>query len=167
MPKRCDQSSLEWLILRVGVCVWLTFVLCVLWRCCVRDDGDRRGVAANSPSRPLLASPFRRSSAVLCCSNGRSDPFLKVNFDNFKTFKTEVVKKTLNPKWKFKIEFDYETRYPNKLDKKIVRIDCYDWDRVGGNDMIGSATVDLHTIATGPTRLSLTIRDGTIALLWL
>jgi hypothetical protein len=79
------------------------------------------------------------------------------------------------------IEFFYETRYVNKLDKKVsrrctqgncelvrcvapplqvVKIDCYDYDRVGSNDFIGTISIDLHTLATGPVFHDVLMRDG-------
>jgi hypothetical protein len=78
-------------------------------------------------------------------SNGKSDPFLNGNFDNFKTFKTETIKSSnnivvivyvnsvldLNPDWKFELSFFYDTRYADKLDKKFFKIDCYDYDLFG------------------------------------
>jgi hypothetical protein len=66
----------------------------------------------------------------------------------------------LDPEWKFSMEFFYETRYANKLDKKIFKIDCFDYDRVGANDFIGGAQVDLYTLATGPIAHDLVMRDG-------
>lgn len=57
------------------------------------------------------------------------------------------------------IEFFYETRYVNKLDKKLVKVDCYDFDRVGANDFIGTVSIDLHTLATGPVFHDCLMRD--------
>jgi hypothetical protein len=62
--------------------------------------------------------------------------------------------------WKFALEFFYETRYASKLDKKVFKLDVFDYDRVGSNDLIGSASVDLYTLATGPVYHELVLRDG-------
>eukprot|EP01122_Echinamoeba_exundans_P011003 TRINITY_DN4239_c0_g1_i2.p1 TRINITY_DN4239_c0_g1~~TRINITY_DN4239_c0_g1_i2.p1 ORF type:complete len:738 (-),score=144.47 TRINITY_DN4239_c0_g1_i2:41-2254(-) len=94
------------------------------------------------------------------CSNGYSDPYLCFDFDHFKAFKTEVVKKSLNPKWKFEKEFFYETKYRDRLHKKKLIIECWDWDRVGSDDYIGVVAIDLHTLAHGPTHHNLPLRDN-------
>uniref|UniRef100_A0A6U0K128 HECT-type E3 ubiquitin transferase n=1 Tax=Sexangularia sp. CB-2014 TaxID=1486929 RepID=A0A6U0K128_9EUKA len=92
--------------------------------------------------------------------NGFSDPFFQLNFDNFRTARSPVVKKNLNPTWEFSLEFLYETRWLRKLDRKALKIDVYDHDRIGANDFIGGTSVDLHTLATGPQHQSLLLRDG-------
>eukprot|EP01114_Cavostelium_apophysatum_P013351 TRINITY_DN3215_c0_g1_i2.p1 TRINITY_DN3215_c0_g1~~TRINITY_DN3215_c0_g1_i2.p1 ORF type:complete len:659 (+),score=119.89 TRINITY_DN3215_c0_g1_i2:105-2081(+) len=103
---------------------------------------------------------FRGRNLPAKDSNGLSDPFLTCNFDNFKQFKTEIIKKELNPNWKFEVSFIYETRYADKLDRKTFKIECFDYDRIGSNDFIGSCNVDLKTLALGPVSHEIALRDG-------
>ena len=42
-------------------------------------------------------------------SDGKSDPFLKFNFDNFKTWKTSKISNCLNPVWNDVTEFVYRS----------------------------------------------------------
>lgn len=78
---------------------------------------------------------------------GKSDPFLvfeRCNEDNSFSVvhKTEVIKKTLNPSWKpFKVPA--QTLCNGDYDRTI-RISCYDWDRDGGHDLIGTFDVTLR-----------------------
>ncbi|KAI9137080.1 C2 domain-containing protein [Paraphysoderma sedebokerense] len=88
-----------------------------------------------------------------------SDPYLKGNFDNFKTFQTEVVPKNLNPEFKFETTFFYETRFPNRLHEKMFKIEVFDKDKYSSDDFMGSIEIDLHTLATGPVRHDILIRE--------
>jgi hypothetical protein len=54
--------------------------------------------------------------------SGTSDPLFIGDFDKYKTFKSEWIAKTLNPEWKHEVRFVYSTQYPNKLDKKILKL---------------------------------------------
>jgi C2 domain/WW domain len=98
---------------------------------------------------------FKAQELTAMDRNGLSDPYLKCDFDSFKKFRTEVVPCSLNPVWEFDLRFEYQTLYPDKLQRKLFRIDCYDRDIVTRDDFIGTLHVDLHTIATGPIRHSL------------
>lgn len=70
-----------------------------------------------------------------------SDPYLKGNFDNFKTFQTEVVPKNLNPEFKFETTFFYETRFPNRLHEKMFKIEVFDKDKYSSDDFMGSIEI--------------------------
>lgn len=84
---------------------------------------------------------------------GKSDPFLlfhKSNEDGTFTVvhKTEVIKKTVNPKWKpFKVSAralcngDYD---------RLLKIECYDWDKNGKHDLIGVFSTSLKELSQGP-----------------
>eukprot|EP00835_Amoeboradix_gromovi_P004870 NODE_410_length_9177_cov_0.515091.p1 type:complete len:568 gc:universal NODE_410_length_9177_cov_0.515091:7723-6020(-) len=90
---------------------------------------------------------------------GTSDPYIKFNFDNFKSFETEVIKKNLNPSFQLKQEFYYETRYIQRLREKTLSLDVYDKDIIGRDDFIGACKIDLHTLCTGPVHHELELRD--------
>lgn len=56
-------------------------------------------------------------------------------------------------------EFEYETKFANKLDKKLMRIECYDHDYLSQNDMIGFVELNLLGLITGPERYVLTLKN--------
>eukprot|EP00747_Dinoflagellata_sp_TGD_P167614 gnl/TRDRNA2_/TRDRNA2_192315_c0_seq1.p1 gnl/TRDRNA2_/TRDRNA2_192315_c0~~gnl/TRDRNA2_/TRDRNA2_192315_c0_seq1.p1 ORF type:complete len:540 (+),score=98.41 gnl/TRDRNA2_/TRDRNA2_192315_c0_seq1:103-1722(+) len=86
-------------------------------------------------------------------------PFLKLDFDNFKVFKTDAENDTINPDWAFKAGFTYNIPYLEKLHARFVRIQCFNGV---DSQMIGQAQQDLHTIACGPPHIKLELvdRDG-------
>lgn len=88
---------------------------------------------------------------------GKSDPFLefyRVSEDNSYTavFRTEVVKKSLNPTWR---PFAIQMRQLSGGDEdRTIRVVCYDWDFDGGvsrsHDHIGEFYTNVRTLAQGP-----------------
>jgi len=75
---------------------------------------------------------------------GKSDPFLVFNQvlpsgQLVPVHKTEVIKVTLNPHWK-KVNINLSTLCNCDLNRTIV-IECYDWNRSGKMDFIGSTSV--------------------------
>ncbi|ORZ38713.1 hypothetical protein BCR44DRAFT_1427659 [Catenaria anguillulae PL171] len=114
----------------------------------------------------MSATRFRvRLSAVRALNlpakdrNGTSDPYFRFSFDNFKTGKSEVVKRDCSPTWDFQVSFVYETQYLDRLKDKQFEIEVYDHDRFKRADFIGGAQVSLHDIAHGPTQHQLVLRD--------
>ncbi|KAH7731066.1 Copine-8 [Aphelenchoides avenae] len=83
---------------------------------------------------------------------GKSDPFLEfrrqLGDGTYQmVHRTEFIKKTLNPEWK---PFEIPVRllcHGNK--DKEFRIDCYDYDKDGGHDFIGSCQVTLNALSSG------------------
>jgi Ca2+-dependent lipid-binding protein len=98
----------------------------------------------------------------LCCSNlkpfdnGSNDPFLKVNFDGVK-FKTETLKHTCDPKWRKTKNFFWSTNVIHRLPVKNLKMECYDHNLASSNTHIGTATIDLFTLVTGPKHVTLTL----------
>ncbi|XP_044182239.1 copine-8-like isoform X1 [Acropora millepora] len=90
---------------------------------------------------------------------GKSDPFLvfyRSNEDSSYTsftacHRTEVIKNTLNPVWK-PFTIPARTLCNGDYDRSI-RVECYDWDRDGGHDLIGifSTTVNELKSSAGMT----------------
>ncbi|XP_073229947.1 copine-8-like isoform X2 [Porites lutea] len=80
---------------------------------------------------------------------GKSDPFLvfyRCNEDNSYTacHRTEVIKNTLNPTWK---PFSIQARALCNGDyDRSIRVECYDWDRDGGHDLIGIFSTTINEL---------------------
>ncbi|KAJ3373928.1 hypothetical protein GGF31_008813 [Allomyces arbusculus] len=90
---------------------------------------------------------------------GASDPYFIFDFDNFKSIKSEVVKKELHPQWAIDVHFYYETRYVNRFKDKMLRFDIYDHDRFfKADDYIGGCELDLHTVAVGFVQHEIVLR---------
>ena len=58
------------------------------------------------------------------------------------------------------MEFNYDTRYIQRLREKFLSIEVFDKDLVGRDDFIGSCKIDLHTIASGPVHHEIELRDN-------
>ncbi|KAI0220493.1 Copine-8 [Lamellibrachia satsuma] len=84
---------------------------------------------------------------------GKSDPFLlfyRFNEDMTSTVvhKTEVIKVTLNPTWK---PFTIPVRALCNGDyDRSLKVECYDWDKDGGHDLIGVFSTTLKELQAGP-----------------
>ncbi|XP_041453953.1 copine-8-like isoform X2 [Lytechinus variegatus] len=84
---------------------------------------------------------------------GKSDPFLlfyRSNEDGTFTVchKTEVIKKTLDPVWK---PFSVMLRsFCNGDYDRTLKVECYDWDRDGGHDLIGVFETTVRELSRGP-----------------
>ncbi|KAJ5080584.1 tricalbin-1-related [Anaeramoeba ignava] len=103
-------------------------------------------------------SNFSGSGLIACDRSGTSDPFLKITFDSTKHFQTEVIKKTLEPQWKFENEFTYDTYTPERLNSKYFKIECWDWNKVEKAELMGSFSMNLWNIATGPKHIDHLLR---------
>lgn len=77
-------------------------------------------------------------------SNGKSDPFAVIELNGAEVFKTEVVKKTLHPKWNESATFPIPSLSRTKL---IVHV--FDWDLAGDNDDLGQNIIDLTGVIPG------------------
>lgn len=107
--------------------------------------------------------------------------YLKVDFDHYKTFDTEVVKGTTNPEWNVAFPpdegllFRYSTNpkhirimsNPTVKDqtdltvwmsKKTFSLAVYHNKFMTKDDFIGSTQIDLMTLATGPEQYTLQVR---------
>lgn len=89
-----------------------------------------------------------------------SIPYVKLNFDNFKAFRTENSRKqgkkklslfkipslfsstslstATDPDWSFETDFWYETRFPNQLNVKKLTLEVYDFAANSKNKLIGN-----------------------------
>jgi hypothetical protein len=82
---------------------------------------------------------------------GKSDPYLVLfkylgNDSWAEKHRTEIVMKTLNPQWKpFTISVQ---KICNDDRLKPIKVEVYDWDRIGKDDFIGSAEVNYTQLTT-------------------
>lgn len=74
---------------------------------------------------------------------GSSDPYVKLSLtgDRLPAKKTSIKKKNLNPVWNEK--FKLIVKDPNS---QFLRLQVFDWDKVGGHDRIGMQLVPLKTL---------------------
>eukprot|EP01113_Clastostelium_recurvatum_P018139 TRINITY_DN2139_c0_g1_i2.p1 TRINITY_DN2139_c0_g1~~TRINITY_DN2139_c0_g1_i2.p1 ORF type:complete len:561 (-),score=134.84 TRINITY_DN2139_c0_g1_i2:72-1754(-) len=89
--------------------------------------------------------------------------YLDVDFDSFKQFRTSVEsrnKRTGEVKWPFSLIFFYETKFISKLDKKLVVIKLCHRNKLSKDKILGTVTLDLHSIATGPVHHDLVITNN-------
>lgn len=74
------------------------------------------------------------------------DPFVVISFGK-KVFRTRVVRHSLNPVWDEKLLFHVRRHEAGYLAQFAV----LDWDKVSGNDMVGTCTLPLsELIADAP-----------------
>lgn len=66
------------------------------------------------------------------------DPFVVISFGK-KVFRTRVIRHSLNPTWEEKLVFhvhEHESSF-------TIQMALLDWDKISGNDMIGTCTLPL------------------------
>ena len=91
---------------------------------------------------------------------GYSDPFCKLTLGKT-TFKSEVVKKTLNPRW----DKDYYFRGAlAQLISTPLEVQCWDYDFMSRSDPLGDGQIDLRLLGTigdgRPIECSVQLNDG-------
>lgn len=75
------------------------------------------------------------------------DPFVVISFGK-KVFRTRVIRHSLNPNWDEKLLFHVHEHEENFT----IQMTLLDWDKISGNDHIGSATLPLaELIADAPS----------------
>lgn len=87
----------------------------------------------------------------------RCEPYLKIDFDNFKIFKTDKGSQGCNPEWGFKAGFHYAINYLERLCSRSLNVQCF--NRISGH-LIGEASIDLQMIACGPAYYRLTLHSS-------
>ena len=102
------------------------------------------------PSSPSSTSPAR--------------PFLRLNFDGYKKLSTKPLPSALAASaalvFSEAFTFQYETNYPQKLHQKQLTVKLYTHNVILADTLIGQASINLHTIATGPIVHDLPLVDA-------
>lgn len=86
-------------------------------------------------------------------------PYLKIDFDSFKVFQTDHEASAASPAWAFQAGFQYRTDALEKLAHRGLTVACLAGRRGCESKTLGEASVDLQTVASGPERLRLALRD--------
>ncbi|KAJ8084377.1 Tricalbin-2 [Marasmius tenuissimus] len=73
--------------------------------------------------------------------NGKSDPYVVFVLNDDKVFKSQTIKKTLNPDWHEDFDISVRSRVGSKLNAEVC-----DWDTVGRPDPLGDAQIDLENL---------------------
>ncbi|KAF6728418.1 Myoferlin [Oryzias melastigma] len=71
------------------------------------------------------------------------DPFLEARFAG-KKLCTQVIEKNANPEWNQ--ELNLQVKFPSMCER--VKLTVFDWDRLTGNDAVGTTYLDLAKIAS-------------------
>ncbi|KAJ1484893.1 hypothetical protein T484DRAFT_1795362 [Baffinella frigidus] len=112
-----------------------------------------------------------RGEGILNNKGEPADTYLKFNFDDYKTFKTETMNQNANPRFVKTfpgaegVNFHYETKFFKNLATKHLKIEAWDNNYIS-DEYLGEAEVDLLLLATGPETYSLLFRktsDGSPA----
>lgn len=74
-------------------------------------------------------------------SNGKSDPYAKLELNGLEVFKTKVQKKTLNPAWNEVLNVPIPSRTAAKF-----RATVWDWDFADKPDFLGGADISLDQL---------------------
>jgi hypothetical protein len=96
----------------------------------------------------LIITKISGKGLVSKDDNGFSDPYVKFNICGIHT-KTPVLLKTLDPKWgdlslSLTLNQDIYQHMLSKDDHPTLKLEVWDYDRVGQHDPMGHATINLH-----------------------
>ncbi|OBA26228.1 hypothetical protein HANVADRAFT_53296 [Hanseniaspora valbyensis NRRL Y-1626] len=73
--------------------------------------------------------------------NGKSDPFAQLMVNSVNAYETKIIKKTLDPTWN-----ETAKVYIPSRSRSNFTILVYDWDRLGGNDLLSTAVFPLNEL---------------------
>ncbi|GAM20514.1 hypothetical protein SAMD00019534_036890 [Acytostelium subglobosum LB1] len=92
--------------------------------------------------------------------------YVSVDFDQFKQCKTEVLQSTHDGKaqWPNTFHFQYETKFIDKLNRKLCKLTLYRKKKIGSDSMVGQVQIDLHTLGTGPVQHDVLLTKGTVGV---
>lgn len=87
------------------------------------------------------------------------DPYFKLDFDHLKEHRSAHKKKTSKPVWEDVIEFEYSTKYAQRLPTKELVVEVWDKRTLTADKMLGEARVPLYALFTGPRRVEIALED--------
>uniref|UniRef100_T1JKN2 C2 domain-containing protein n=1 Tax=Strigamia maritima TaxID=126957 RepID=T1JKN2_STRMM len=83
---------------------------------------------------------------------GKSDPYVTISIQGIKR-KTEVKESTLDPIWNENLVFDLAGKLPKP--DEMIDIVVKDYERIGRNRLLGSATLSLRNFLSGPKEMEI------------
>jgi hypothetical protein len=80
----------------------------------------------------------------------------------YKLIQSETTSKTCHPVYQLgsSASFNFTTNFGHRLDAKSLDIECWQKNSILSDELIGTTSMDLHTIATGPMSQSLTFKNS-------
>ena len=121
---------------------------------CGTEITEQRGrihLVINCLGNKLVCKVFEARNLIPMDANGKSDPFIKIklipdNDGHKEQKKTKVVKADLNPIWNETLSIDLR---PEDIQRRLL-VECWDWDRITGNDLIGAMSFGISNIINIP-----------------
>jgi hypothetical protein len=127
------------------------------------DERDARGFGGEFLIRAeKLSSNTEMATISFTASNldkkdlwGKSDPYLVISKaysdGSFSVVhRTKIIKNNLNPQWEPFI-ISVQQLCSGDYDRTL-KIECYDWDKTSGDDLIGSFITNLRKLSAGPSQ---------------
>ncbi|KAE7996982.1 hypothetical protein FH972_001658 [Carpinus fangiana] len=110
---------------------------------------DASTLAIKKPVGILHVNVIRARKLLKMDILGTSDPYVKLSLtgDSLPAKKTTIKKNNLNPEWHEK--FKLIVKEPHT---QVLRFEVYDWDKVGGHDVLGMQLVPLKLLTTYETK---------------
>lgn len=105
-------------------------------------------------------SDFSVAGLAVAADGRPASTCLRVTFDGtYKQIQSEVEPASREPVYSIKESFNYRTRFieRKKLSKKMMQ--CEVVSATDNNDVIGSCQIDLYTLACGPSKYELTLKN--------
>ncbi|KAJ1932632.1 Tricalbin-2, partial [Linderina macrospora] len=73
--------------------------------------------------------------------SGTSDPYVVATINDIKVWKSEAIKKTLNPRWNQQTEVDIRMR-----SKTVLTLEVFDWNQIQSHTLLGAVTIPLSEL---------------------
>jgi hypothetical protein len=123
----------------------------------IREEKAAKAMKEKNESMPgRVIVHVQRAASLPRADRKSSDPLVELTCRaSRQKFRTKAVKKSLNPVWNEKFVFGFPSLEAAK--NANVKISVYDWDLVGSNDLMGTATLSrLAARGSGARELRLT-----------
>lgn len=93
----------------------------------------------------LTVDIYEAKNLVGVDTSGTSDPFIKAKINNIRVFKTQVVKKNLNPVFN-----EHFTIPILDVSTSVLIMEVFDWNKINSSEKIGSVSVPLQDLGLEP-----------------